>query len=125
MYVIDSDVLIDAIRFHPPALDFLDGLSKGQRSIAIITQFELLKGCTNKEQEARLNRFLRHFGVLHITSSVEKTAIELFRVKRWSHGIGIADSFIAATALVNKCQLVTRNVKHYRGIQALKLHTPY
>ena len=125
MYLIDSDILIDAIRFQPTALTFLENLQKRERNIALLTQFELLKGCMNKEQESRLNIFLRHFTILRITESVEKTALELYRVKRWSIGIGIVDSFIAATAIVHKYQIVSRNKKHYQNIAQLKIYTPY
>lgn len=125
MYVIDSDILIDYLRLYPEAVTFLDELPKKERFLAFISQFELLKGCANKEQEARISRFIKQFKILPLTESVSKTALNLFRVKHWFMGIGIADSFIAATALTNKCTLVTRNLKHYQGIESLKLHTPY
>lgn len=125
MYVIDSDILIDYLRLYPKAVTFLDELPKKERSLAFISQFELLKGCASKEQEARISRFMKQFNVLPLTESVSKTALSIFRVKHWFIGIGIVDSFIAATALANKCTLVTRNVKHYQGIESLSLHTPY
>lgn len=125
MYLFDSDILIDYLRLHPPAVAFLDGLKKKERTIALISVFELLKGCANKMQEARVNDFLRHFKVLPLNEKIAKTALEIYRVKRWAFGIGIVDCFIAATAIVNHVPLVSRNIKHYKGISSVKVETPY
>lgn len=125
MYLFDSDILIDYIRLYPPAVSFLDSTKKKNRFISLISVFELLKGCANKEQEARLNRFIKHFRILDLSTAISKSALNLYRVKRWSIGIGIADSLIAATGLSHKLTLVTRNLKHYKGIPSLKVRTPY
>lgn len=125
MYVIDTDILIDYIRLHAPALNFLDRLSKKERVISIFSQFELLKGCANKEQEVRINRFLKQFVISHLSEKIGKLALGLFRKYRWSFGLGMVDSFIAATAIDHQLQLVTRNTKHYQNIPSLKIHSPY
>ncbi len=125
MHLFDSDILIDYLRLHPPAVAFLDAIKKKERTIALISVFELLKGCANKTQEARINRFLKHFTILPLNEKIAKTALEIYRVKRWAFGIGIVDCFIAATAIVNRTPLVSRNIKHYKGISSLKLETPY
>lgn len=125
MYIIDTDILIDYLRLQEKAINFLDSLSRKERCIAFLTVFELLKGCSNKEQEARISRFTKKFGILDLNADIAKTALQIYRVKRWTIGLGIADSFIAATALRYKCELVTRNIKHYQSIEDLKLKTPY
>lgn len=125
MYVIDSDILIDYLRLHDKAINFLDNLNRNERCIAFLTAFELLKGCSNKEQEARINKFIKQFPVLNLNTDISKLALQLFRVHRWTNGLGIADSLIAATAIKHKYQLVTRNIKHYQNIKELKIKTPY
>lgn len=125
MYLIDSDILIDYLRLHEKAIDFLDNLNRKDRAIAHISVFELLKGCTRKTQEDQINRFIKKFQIINMNEKVVKKALELYRVKRWTFGLGIADSFIAAIGILNKCELVTRNTKHYKNISGLKIKTPY
>ena len=125
MYLLDSDILIDYLRLYQPAINFLESLNKKERNISAISEFELLKGCSNKEQEVRINRFLKQFKILHLSEEIEKVALELFRKYRWSSGLGIADSLIAATCIKNKIPIVTRNIKHYEKIQTLSVHQAY
>lgn len=51
-------------------------------------------------------------------------AVELLRRCRLSHGLLIADAFIAATALVLDTPLVSKNQRDYRFITGLNL-LPY
>lgn len=125
LYLVDSDVLIDYLRLHPEAIRFLDSINRRQRALAFLSVFELLSGCSRKTQETHINRFIKQFRILELSPAISKTALQLYRIKRWSHGLGIPDSFIAATALVHKCTLVTRNTKHYKNIAGLILETPY
>lgn len=125
MYIIDSDILIDYLRLQEKAISFLDNLTQKDRCIAQITVFELLKGCTRKTQENQINRFIKKFSIINLDTKIAKKALEIYRVKRWTIGLGIADSFIAATAIINKSELITRNTKHYKTITDLKLKTPY
>ena len=48
-------------------------------------------------------------------------AIELLYNYRLSHGLLIADSLIASTALVLDADFLTKNQKDYRFIEGLKL----
>lgn len=125
MYLLDTDILIDYLRLYEPALDFFEHLSKTDRAIALLTRFELLNGCQRKEHEARIDRFLKNFKIYTITSDISKRALALYHSHRWFTGLGISDSFIAATALVERRTVVTRNYKHYQKIAGLKVETPY
>lgn len=125
MYLLDTDILIDYLRLYEPALDFFQHLSKTDRTIALLTRFELLNGCQRKEHEMRIDRFLRNFKVYTITGEISKEALHLYHNNRWFTGLGISDSFIAATALVEKRTLFTRNYKHYQKITGLKVEVPY
>lgn len=39
--------------------------------------------------------------------------------------IGLADSIIAATAIKNNIILLTRNIKHFKNVDKLKVNKPY
>jgi len=55
----------------------------------------------------------------HISTIAEK----LLRDYRLSHGLMIADALIAATAIILKSRLVSKNQKDYRFIKELELST--
>lgn len=125
MNLLDTDILIDYLRFHPPAAAFLENLPKQNRYIAFISPFELLKGCVRKTDEKLIERFLKAFKIVPVSPAIGETAFYLYHQKRWKVPMDIPDSFIAATALVKKFTLFTRNTKHYIGISGLKIQSPY
>lgn len=125
MNLLDTDILIDYLRSHPPAMEFLENMPKRNRHIAFISQFELLKGCMKKTDEKLIERFLRAFIIIPLLPNVSETALHLYHRKRWKVPMDIPDSFIAATALVKKFTLFSRNIKHYTGIAGLKIQSPY
>lgn len=125
MYLFDTDILIDYLRLHKPAIKYLDELNKKDRNIALITQFELLKGCQRKLHEQRIAGFLKNFKILPLSETVSKKALQIYHERRWHSHIDIPDAFIVATALVHKLTLITRNIKHYRDISSLKIEKPY
>ncbi len=45
----------------------------------------------------------------------------LARLKKTGRTIGIEDVFIAATTIINRCVLVTTNIRHYSRIKDLKI----
>ncbi len=125
MYIFDSDILVDYLRLHKPAIKLLDGIDRKDRRIAFLSQFELLKGCVKKAQSQKVDSFLKHFNIIPLDKVVAKKALQIYRTDKWHTGIQIADSFIAATAIENKLTLVTRNIKHYKNIPSLELQKPY
>lgn len=125
MVLIDSDILIDYLRLYPAAQEFLEGLPVKERALAVISQLELLQGCRKKEEEAMIDRFLKHFKIFPITPKISERALRVFREGRWKTQLSIPDSFIAATALSHHLTLVTRNEKHYAWIPGLVLKKPY
>lgn len=52
-------------------------------------------------------------------------AVANFRRLHLSHGLGLVDSLIAATALSLNVPLCTFNVKHFRHIPGLITEQPY
>lgn len=60
-----------------------------------------------------------------ITTEISQKALALYHSHKCFTGLGISDSFIAATALVERRTVVTRNYKHYQKIAELKVESPY
>jgi predicted nucleic acid-binding protein len=125
MVIVDTDVLIDAGRGLSEAIACLQDIEKRSvLAISAVTQMELLVGCRNKAEQRAVERFLKRFQVVKLTEPISGTAIDLLRRYRLSHGLLIADSLIAATALSLDRPFVTKNQGDYRFIAGLQL-LPY
>lgn len=122
MVLVDTDVLIDAGRGEQTAVDCLQELSQqSQLAISVVTQMELIVGCRDKSELRTVEQFLTRFEIAAITPFVSSTAVQLLRRYRLSHGLLIADAFIAATAAWLHKPLLSKNVRDYRFIEEIDL----
>lgn len=123
--LIDSDIIIDGARGDAQAKEFL-GKRATQHVLAIstITRLELLAGCRNSREWTLTQATVRQFSELELTPEISRIAVTLFDHYRLSHGIAMADGFIAATALSQNIPLVSKNQRHFRYIENLNL-LPY
>ncbi len=120
--IIDTDTLIDAGRGIDTAIDFLKlQESSTGLAISVVTQMELIVGCRNKTEQHDLTKFLRRFQLLPITDDISDKAADLMSTYFLSHGLLIADAFIAATVLTHAEPLATKNQRDYRFIDGLNL----
>lgn len=123
--IVDTDILIDTGRGVLEAATCLQNLKASSAlAISIVTQMELMIGCANKAELQILENFLKHFYIIKIDQAVSDRAVDLLRSYRLSHGLLIADSLIAATAIVCNYPFITKNQRDYRFIQGLNL-LPY
>ena len=93
--------------------------------ISITTEMELIIGCRNHRELRRLERFLRRWTILGMTERIAESAVTLLRQYRLSHGLGMVDALIAATALAHDDTLYTKNVRHFRMVPGLRVIRPY
>lgn len=122
LVVIDTDILIDASRAIDEAITCLDEIEKRSAlAISVVTEMELVVGCRNKTELRVLDRFLHRFRVISINEQVSDKGVDLLRRYRLSHGLLIADAFIAATAIVSDAPLVSKNQRDYGFIDGLNL----
>lgn len=123
--VVDTDILIDVGRGINEAVDHFQELERStQLAVSVVTQMELIVGCRSKAELRALEQFLRRFRILKIDETISDNAVELLQQYRLSHGLLIADAFIAATALSWDCPLASKNQRDYRFIADLDL-LPY
>ena len=123
--IIDTDILIDTSRNKSEAIDYLQNLQTSSiLAISAVTQMELIVGCTNKADLRKIENFLQQFSIIKIDQDISDRSVELLKFYRLSRGLLIADSLIAATAIVWDYPLATKNQRDYRFIQELKL-LPY
>lgn len=125
MTIIDTDILIDVGRGVQEAVDHLNVIAASMTpTISVVTQMELIVGCQNKSELQKLAKFLEPFQIALLDETISSKAVALLQQYRLSHGLLIADSLIAATAVSLQLPLISKNQRDYRFIPELEL-LPY
>jgi len=110
--LVDTDVLVDFLRGYGKAVSFVN--SNSDRIIlSSIVVAELYAGVKGEGEQFILDSFVSLFPVVAITAEIAKTGGLYKRDYGKSHGVGLADAIVAATAEVEGAELRTLNVKHY------------
>ena len=116
--LIDSSIVIDLLRGHRPALEYVRALDQ-LPAASEITRVEVLRGVGSGERRLT-DRLLGTFAWLALDEPTARRAGELNRRWRASHrGLATADLVIAATALENGLDLATLNVRHFPMFEGL------
>ncbi len=120
--LVDTDILIDVAHDDMFAKARLTDESQTSiLAVSTVTVMELIVGCRNKAELQTLDRFLSQFQVLTLSSQISNRAIQLLQAYFLSHGLLIADAFIAATAIEHQVALLSKNQRDFRFIQELDL----
>jgi hypothetical protein len=110
--LVDTNVVIDYLRGHARAVEFLEQTS-APMLLSAITIAELYAGVRDGPELKLLSTVCRAFRVSDIDTAVASRAGILCRDFGKSHGVGLADAVIAASAEKHNATLVTLNKKHF------------
>jgi predicted nucleic acid-binding protein len=124
-YVLDSNIIIYYLN------DVLNELAKqrfknlvktGNAHISIITRIEVL-GCHHLTEKSLKNteRLLCKIHQHSLNEEIVNSSIQL----RQTFPIKVPDAIIAATALYLEMPLMTRNIKDFQKVPALKWFNPF
>lgn len=114
--LVDTDVLVDYLREHPPAVEYLESRREDLSTSAVVVA-ELYVGVREGKERAALNTLLSLFEVIPIDTELAERGGLLRRDFGPKHGTGLADALIAATAQRTGAELVTLNAKHFPMLQ--------
>lgn len=113
--LLDTDVLIDFLRGYDKAASFvnvnLDRIILS--SIVVAELYAGVRGGKDDTEQAVLENFLSLFRVVPVSGDIAKLGGLYKRDYGRSHGVGLADAIVAATAALEDAELRTLNVKHY------------
>jgi hypothetical protein len=109
--VLDTTVLVDVLRGHRPALDYLRSLDEIP-ACSEITRVELMRGIRHRERDA-VERLMRSLRWIPVDEQIARRAGALGRAWRRSHALASADLVIGATAKELSASLATSNVRHF------------
>lgn len=124
MRLLDTDILIDVLRGHAPALEWF----ARQEELPAVPGFvvmELIQDASDKHRVNKALKLVEPLAVVWPSATDCHWAISVFRTFHLSHGLGLLDSLIAACAVGRQATLLTFNGKHYRPLPELETEEPY
>ena len=127
--MLDTNILIDLIKNHPPGLaERIDALPDDDViCMSFVTWAELLKGAERSQRKAevlrRLDVLAAQVPVRFVRGSALCThyATQATRLKEAGTPIGANDLWIACHALAIDATLVTHNTREFRRVKGLQL----
>jgi predicted nucleic acid-binding protein len=119
-YLIDSNALIEYTGKLLPAIAYttIAKIIDEEFNISFINKIEVL---AHVSAETKLREFIALSFAYGINDEIIEQTIEL----RKNYKIKIPDAIVAATAMVNKFILVTRNITDFKNIEGLDLLNPW
>ena len=122
--LIDTDVWIDFLRGHAQDIRFIRALPD-RVFISAVSVAELHVGVREGAERQALDDLLSTLEVLDLNKAIAAKGGLLRRDYGRSHGVGLNDALIAATAQEHGLQLCTLNVKHYPALGKEQLRRAY
>ena len=108
----DTDVLIDYLRGRSAAVEYLE-LLPVVPAVSAITIAELYAGVREGMERDALDGLTDTLSVIDVSQEIARLGGLIRRDYFNSHGVGINDAMIAATAEVENRSLVALNRKHF------------
>ena len=124
MDLVDTDVLIDVQRGHPPALAWFAGLTV-LPAVPGFVVMELVQDARNAHELRQALKLVAPLPIVWPTETDCARALSDFSAYHLSHGLGLLDAVIAACAVGRSAALHTFNVKHYQVVPNLVTRQPY
>lgn len=117
--------MIDVQRGHPAAVSWYASVPAGSLALPGYVLMELYQSAQNQQQTLGVDRLTYSLPLVWPTDAEALQAVKNFRRLHLSHGVGLVDTLIAATALSLGVPLCTFNLKHFRAGPGLVTEQPY
>jgi len=119
LILLDTDVLVDFFRGFNKAVAFVNR-NNARIILSSIVVAELFAGVKGDAEQAALQNFISLFRVVPVDATIGKAGGLYKRDYGKSHGVGLADAILAATAEAANAELKTLNTKHYPMLKGIK-----
>jgi predicted nucleic acid-binding protein len=117
--LLDTDILVDFLRGYSKAMEFVNAHS-ARIILSSIVVAELYAGVKGEHEQTALDNFLSIFRIIPLDLEIAKASGLYKRDYGKSHGVGLADAILAATAQAENAELKTLNTKHYPMFKNLR-----
>jgi hypothetical protein len=125
MLLVDTDVMVDVLREHPPALVWLRSLGFEAIGVPGLVAMELMQGCRNQAEQRRVVKVLRPYVLYWPNQQDCFRAHDDFVAHHLTRNLGVLDALVAETAVGMSVQLATFTEKQYAVVRALGTTRPY
>lgn len=124
-FLIDTDVLIDHLRGHTKARDYLHKRWAAGDTLycSVISRAELIAGMHSEEEDS-IRALLASLHEIPIDKRIAEGAGAYRRQFAKSHGVLLPDALIASSAKSIDARLITLNAKHFPR-KDVPVATPY
>jgi len=119
LFLLDTDVLVDFFRGYSKAVTFVN-VNAARIILSSIVVAELYAGVKGDAEQATLENFVSLFRVVPVSADIAKVGGLYKRDYGKSHGVGLADAILAATAEAENAELKTLNTRHYPMLKSLR-----
>ncbi|SKA03768.1 type II toxin-antitoxin system VapC family toxin [Selenihalanaerobacter shriftii] len=123
MHLIDTNILIYHFNGNIPdeSVTTINKIFKKNFNISVITQMEFLGFRKHtKESFKKAKQFLEYCNVVDLDDEIVNLVIDIRR----NYNIKLPDAIIAATAIFNDYNLVTRNIKDFEKLR-IRIYNPF
>lgn len=121
MFLIDTNVFSKIFGHDRLVRAYVESI---EAFIDVTVYIECLQGSKSNHEKRVIEKYITRFPLLPLTPSVSARSISLIRQYSNTHGLLLADSLIAATAIENDLTLVTYNTRDFEFVRNLKTETP-
>ena len=123
-FLIDTNTVIDLIgnRLPPAGAQWLQQLTDAEaHCLSVINHIELLSRPATPAELLPLELYIDASPIIQLDADIVRATIRL----RQQYRRKLPDALIAATALVHRLTIVTRNVSDFAAIAGLQVINPY
>ena len=117
--LVDTDVLVDFLRGHRQAVAFVEAQA-ARIVLSAIVVAELYAGVKGAAERAVLDSLVALFRVIPVDLRIARVAGLYRRDYGTSHGVGLAEAILVATAEAEHAELKTLDTKHYPRLKGLR-----
>ena len=118
-FLVDTDVMVDFLRGHPEAVALIRAHST-RIIVPTIVAAELFSGVRDEAESKLLDSLLALFRAVPVSREIARAGGLYRRAYAKSHGIGLADAIVAASADAEGAELATLNIRHYPMFKGLR-----
>jgi predicted nucleic acid-binding protein len=121
--LLDTSILVDVLRKHPPALAWLSVQS--DLGTTPVVWLELIEGARDSRSQRQALRLLQDFERIDVLpADFDRTIYRLPRL-HLSHNVGMNDCLIAAVSERLNLALYTTNLRHFTPLIDSLAQQPY
>ncbi len=124
MRLLDTDILIDIPRGYQPTVEWFASLDDMPGAPGFVVM-KLFQDAPNAQRIREVEDLVAPLEVVWPSEVDCQRALTDFRALHLSHGLGLLDALISATAIGRHATLVTFNARHFSPVAGLMIEQPY